>query len=103
MGILLGMVARECIGGPVVRRDIVKEEDTLTYKGDIADMKTIRRSGKVNNFLEDDHDPRLNASQLVSHTTVYSKRYMIIFVAAVLYDFLWLPSRRSTQHRGSTQ
>ena len=58
LGILLGMVARECIGGPVVRRDIVKEEDTLTYKGDIADMKTIRRSGKVNNFLEDDHDPR---------------------------------------------
>ena len=76
LGILLGMGAGKVAGGPMVRRDIVKKEDILTYKGDIADMKTIRRSGRVNNFLEDDHDPRLNASQLVRHTKVYSKSYI---------------------------
>ena len=62
--VMLCLVVRECVAGPISRAG----GELLTYRGDIADMKNIRRKGRVVNFLEgvEAAGPELNASQLVS-------------------------------------
>ena len=59
--VMLCLVVRECVAGPVSRAG----GELLTYRGDIAEMKNIRRKGRVVNFLEGEEGPNLNASQLV--------------------------------------
>ena len=74
---VLWLIVPGCVCGPVeTRRQDEKpreEPDTgesLTYMGDIADMKDIRRGGRVVHFLQEEEEAatsQIPSSRLVSY------------------------------------
>ena len=78
--ILLGfswLAVSGCVCGPVVTRgqdesttEVADRGEVLTYVGDIADMKDIRRGGRVVNFLKEEVEAatsQIPSSRLVSY------------------------------------
>ena len=77
--ILLGiswLAVSGCVCGPVTRgqdektTEVAKRGEFLTYVGDIADMKDIRRGGRVVNFLKEEEEAatsQIPSSRLVSY------------------------------------
>ena len=78
--ILLGvswLVVSGCVCGPVVTRgqeentsDVPNRGEFLTYVGDIADMRDIRRGGRVVNFLKEEEEEatsQIPSSRVVSY------------------------------------
>ena len=68
MHLILWLLVGESIGGPVDRAHRTRTE-SLTYKGDIADMENIRRTDKAVKFFQEGDEKSatdIDTSRLVS-------------------------------------
>ena len=68
MHLILWLLVGGSIGGPVDREHRIGTE-SLTYKGDIADMENIRRTDKAVKFLQEGDEESatdIDTSHLVS-------------------------------------
>ena len=68
MHLILWLLAGESIGGPVDREHRTGAE-SLTYRGDIADMENIRRMDKAVKFFQEGDEKSatdIDTSRLVS-------------------------------------
>ena len=95
--ILLGvswLVVSGCVCGPVVTRgqeentsDVPNRGEFLTYVGDIADMRDIRRGGRVVNFLKEEEEgatSQIPSSRLVSYILLKLKVWSILSISLSL-------------------
>ena len=66
-----------CFCGPVVPRgqDEKTRGESLTYVGDIADMRYIRRGGRVFHFLQEEEEAATSQSPLSRLVSIFTQNF----------------------------